>query len=601
MDLRVSQKIIYSELIIGAVVLATLIPYELLTMDFTRVQTARYLVMTLFVLAPLGMWSLFYFMDRWECRPIVMLSFFHERGMTPPDGLVAAACVRALNLPLIHAVSIFVRYELICVLDCGALYALGLPSDKTLQLFASSAIALAVYPVFSFFLTERLLAPARGVIAGYAHAVRIDPGKIFRVGARTRIVTILLTTTLIPLVILSLLTWRVIGAELAEHINDPSLVRHMLWQLADAIFLVIIAAILLAAALGGLVAGSISRPLEHMTGVIRRLEKDGLHHRMHFITNDEFGVLSRSFDSMTDQLEKSRAELEAVNRTLEQRVAEKTRNLTLAYERIRRSNLSLADANRKLESANEQLTQLDRLKSDFLSVVAHEIRTPLTSIKAFTEAILLKPNLTGEKREQMLRTVNAETDRLTRLVNAMLDLTRIESGGLDWHIEPLSPAELARSSVAGVQALADNKNLAVVCAIPETLPCMRGDRDRVGQVLMNLLSNAIKFSGPGGTITVSGRTDTGLDAVAVSVTDTGPGIPEQDHELIFDKFRRSRGGLSDSADGTGLGLAISRQIVEQLGGKIWVESTPGRGCTFTFALPLCDRAGLDIPPSSAVE
>jgi signal transduction histidine kinase len=306
------------------------------------------------------------------------------------------------------------------------------------------------------------------------------------------------------------------------------------------IFLVTIATLILTSGIGILLATSISNPLSHMVSVIRRLEKGSLNARSNLISNDELGVLSVSFDRMAQEIEKNRHELEDLNRNLEFRVAEKTENLTKAYERLQFSNQNLAVANRELELANKKLKELDQLKSDFISVVSHELRTPLTSIKAFTELIIMKPGMTGEKRNRLLSIINNETDRLARLINDILDLTKIEAGKLSWHVTHVSLSEIIQNSVTSMQSLADNKSLSIIMNVPSSLPNLYGDRDRLIQVITNILSNAIKFTHDGGTISINAfAEDDPRHQIIVKITDTGVGIPSRDFDVIFEKFRRS--------------------------------------------------------------
>ncbi len=254
-----------------------------------------------------------------------------------------------------------------------------------------------------------------------------------------------------------------------------------------------------------------------------------------------------------------------------------------AEERLRRSSVELREANKKLET-------LDRLKSDFVSTVSHELRTPLTSIKANAELIMMKPQLQEEKKQRLLTIINDESDRLGRLINDLLDLSRIEAGTVQWRSERVSWSEIIPLSVEGVLPLARNKDQRVITSLDDGLPVMQGDRDRVMQLLTNLLSNAIKFTPAGGAIAVRAHLEHApVPRIVVSVTDTGVGIPPEDIELIFDKFHRSSRHLADQTEGTGLGLTIARQIVEHHGGDIWATSTLGSGSIFTFTIPLAAR------------
>jgi len=588
MKLYVSKKIAYSELLIVAVVFTTLIPYIIYNMGYSPAQLFHYVNITMLILAPIGFFSLFYFIDRWECRPIEMLSFYLERRLEPPDDIMAAARVRALNLPLVHSASILIRYELIVLVDCfymGIVGGLSLKDNIRLGIYAG--VGLAIFPIFSFFLTERFLYPVRQILAEKTKTVRVDESRVIKINTRTRLVSILLASVIAPLIALGELVYRRVGTELKVLLGDASFVQPVMTQLSNLIFFVTVIALILAAGIGILLATSISNPLAHLMKVIRELEKGNLNARSYLISNDEIGVLSQSFDRMAQEIEKNRSELEDLNRNLEFRVTEKTQNLTRAYERLQLSNQNLAVANRDLEEANRKLKELDQLKSDFISIVSHELRTPLTSIKAFAELIIMKPGMAMDRQQKLLGVINSETDRLARLINDILDLTKIEAGKLSWHITELSVDEVIKNSIATMQSLADNKSILVSIQIEPRLPVLVGDRDRLVQVLTNVLSNSIKFTPQGGKIEVTARlVQTPKPQIVVAVSDTGVGVPDEDLELIFEKFQRSGDVLTNNTEGTGLGLTISRQIVEYHGGRIWVESTLGKGSTFTFTLPL---------------
>ncbi len=588
MELNVSKKIIYSELVIIAVIFSTLIPYILVSMQFSTAHLFHYIFITIVILAPIGIFSAYYFMERWETRPIEMLAFYLKRRLDPPDDVMAEARTRALNLPIVHAATVLVRYELITLLDCLYMGTVGgLPLKENIRLGLYAGIGLAFFPIFSFFLTERLLYPVRQFLAEKTRNISVDESKVIHINTRTRLVTILLATVTAPLIALGVLMYRKVGMELSlmPVVFSPN--QPVMNQLFNLIFLVTIATLILTSGIGILLATSISNPLGHMVSVIRRLEKGALNARSNLISNDELGVLSVSFDRMAQEIEKNRRELEDLNRNLEFRVAEKTENLTKAYERLQFSNQNLAVANRELELANKKLKELDQLKSDFISVVSHELRTPLTSIKAFTELIIMKPRMTGEKRNRLLTIINNETDRLARLINDILDLTKIEAGKLSWHVTRVSLSEIIRNSVNSMQSLADNKSLSIIMNVPASLPTLYGDRDRLIQVITNILSNAVKFTPDGGTISINAFTENDPRyQIMVKISDTGVGIPSRDFDVIFEKFRRSGDVLTTHAEGTGLGLAITKQIVEYHGGRIWAESTPGKGSSFSFILPL---------------
>jgi len=251
---------------------------------------------------------------------------------------------------------------------------------------------------------------------------------------------------------------------------------------------------------------------------------------------------------------------------------------------LERKSRELTAATLELREANERLQELDRVKDDIMSSVTHELRTPLTSIRAFSELLRDDPKMHLPDRERFLGLIVSETERLTRLINQTLDLAKIESGRADWNACELDLKEVVEQSIAATSQLFREKGAHVELDLPDNLPLILADRDRLIQVMLNLLSNAAKFLTPG-----SGRIRVGLrmlaEALEVSVTDNGPGIRPQDQELIFEKFRQVGDTMTAKPSGTGLGLPISRRIVEHLGGRLWVESVPGEGATFLFTLP----------------
>ena len=263
----------------------------------------------------------------------------------------------------------------------------------------------------------------------------------------------------------------------------------------------------------------------------------------------------------------------------------------IAYSKaLEQKSHELEAATAELRAANERLQELDRMKDDFVSTVSHELRTPLTSIRAFAELLFDRPDTPPEKRQQFLGIILKETERLTRLIDQILDLAKIESGRAQWHTEALDLRELVQDAAAATSQLFDDKGVALETRLPEGVPRVAADRDRLQQVLLNLLSNAVKFS-PGGSGRV--RIELALEPgrVRVDVGDNGIGIEPREHESIFEKFHQVGDTLTDKPRGTGLGLPISRRIVRQFGGELWVESVPGRGATFSFTLPLTGAPG----------
>lgn len=256
-----------------------------------------------------------------------------------------------------------------------------------------------------------------------------------------------------------------------------------------------------------------------------------------------------------------------------------------AYSReLEQKSRELEAATRELKAANEQLKEYDRLKDDFMSSVTHELRTPLTSIRAFSEILLEDPRIELAERKRFLSIIVSETERLTRLVNQVLDLAKIESGHAEWANDRVDMREVVVQAAEATGQLFRDRGAALELQVPATVPSIVADRDRLIQVMLNLLSNAVKFVDRGG-----GRVVVGLHAadgqISVDVTDNGPGIGAQDQQLIFEKFRQGGEALTNKPAGTGLGLPICRHIIEHYGGRIWVDSKPGHGARFSFVLP----------------
>jgi sigma-B regulation protein RsbU (phosphoserine phosphatase) len=241
----------------------------------------------------------------------------------------------------------------------------------------------------------------------------------------------------------------------------------------------------------------------------------------------------------------------------------------------------------ELEEANQRLTELDRLKSDFVSTVSHELRTPLTAIRSLSESLLEgRANIPSERQQQFLAIITQESQRLSRMINQLLDLSKIEAGKMEWRIESLDLREVVAQAVLTNHALFDDKAIELETSpFPDRVPVL-ADRDQIIQVLTNLLSNAAKFTLPGGRVWV--RTLSSDGRAVVEVEDTGVGILPEQIDAIFERFRQVGDTLTAKPEGAGLGLPISREIVEHHGGLLTVRSAPERGSCFRITLPLTD-------------
>ncbi len=250
---------------------------------------------------------------------------------------------------------------------------------------------------------------------------------------------------------------------------------------------------------------------------------------------------------------------------------------------LRAYSKALEKATEELRAANQRLESLDRLKDDFMSSVTHELRTPLTSIRALAELMVDDSDMPAEQRQRFLGIVVTETERLTRLVNQVLDMAKIESGNAEWHNADVDLVALLRQAAQTVQELLRERGAELVMRLPARVPTLRADPDRLMQVLMNLLSNAAKFvPAQGGRVEL--RLVADGEGATVEVQDNGPGVPKAQRALIFEKFRQG-GDVWNRPQGTGLGLPISRQIVEHFGGRMELRPDAGRGACFAFMLP----------------
>jgi Na+/proline symporter/signal transduction histidine kinase len=265
-------------------------------------------------------------------------------------------------------------------------------------------------------------------------------------------------------------------------------------------------------------------------------------------------------------------------------ILDEASQVVMYSHRLEQKSRELEAATAELRAANERLKELDRLKDDFVTMVSHELRTPLTSIRTFSEILREDPNVDAAQRRKFLDIITKESERLTRLINQVLDLSKLDAGKAEWQEARLDMREVISDTLTAMDQQFQERGIRVEARLPERETRVIGDVDRMIQVMLNLLSNAVKFCDPGrGTIEI-GLTERG-GSLRVDVRDNGAGISPQDQAVIFDKFRQG-GDVGGRAQGTGLGLHICRHIIEHHGGRLWVESRPGAGACFSFTLPV---------------
>jgi signal transduction histidine kinase len=312
-----------------------------------------------------------------------------------------------------------------------------------------------------------------------------------------------------------------------------------------------------------LLARNLVRPIESMRAAAAGIGSGALDERIEISSSDELGALAEEFNRMAAQLEASYA-------TLERKVQERTREL--------------ADALAELDVKSGELEAASRHKSEFLANMSHELRTPLNAISGFSQ--VLRKGLFGEineKQAEYLDDILASARHQLSLIDDVLDLAKVEAGQIELHPAPFSLPEALGRGVVIVRERATKGGVRISMTVGPGVGTVVGDERRVTQVLFNLLSNAVKFTPSGGEVAVSASRLDG--AVHVSVRDTGPGIAPEDQERIFEEFQQAELGKAQR-EGTGLGLALSKRLVELHDGRLWVESEPGHGSTFTFTLPV---------------
>ncbi len=308
-------------------------------------------------------------------------------------------------------------------------------------------------------------------------------------------------------------------------------------------------------------------PVRRLRETTEKVQAGDLAIRSQIRTGDEFEQLAGAFNSMLDQVERSQVQLRSMNESLDLKVSE-------------------------LSEANIGLFESNRLKSEFLANVSHELRTPLNSIIGFAEVLdeLARNDAAADpKRLRYIQNILTSGRSLLEMINELLEMAKIEAGRMEVSIEPTSIRDLIEGLTAIMRPQAEAKSIEVKVLVGRNLPMIETDAGKLQQILYNFLSNAIKFTPVGGTVTVSAdrlaRQD-GRPGVRLAVSDTGPGIPYDLQDAIFEKFRQLDAGHTREHPGTGLGLAICRELADLLGATVSLVSEPGSGATFFVDVPL---------------
>jgi signal transduction histidine kinase len=308
-------------------------------------------------------------------------------------------------------------------------------------------------------------------------------------------------------------------------------------------------------------ASRITKPLEALTSGAKDLAEGHFDRRLSITSHDELEILADTFNHMTGRLKENVEQLE--------------------------------ESNKKLAAVNEELKELDRMKSDLLANVSHELRTPLTAIKGYTDYILERRlGAITEKQEKGLVVVQRNLERLSKTINALLDFSRMDVGRIALNLQPFPLGPLLDQIVTALRSELEKKGLKLTTDIERGLPPVIADREKLSAVLENLIINALKFTPEGGRITVSASRGgaPGRPSARIRVADTGVGIAPDQIAKIFNRFHQVDTSSTRRFGGVGLGLAIVKSILDAHGTTIGVESEIGRGTTFSFVLPVLDRA-----------
>jgi signal transduction histidine kinase len=343
------------------------------------------------------------------------------------------------------------------------------------------------------------------------------------------------------------------------------------WKLRATILSAMVTAVLLAVLAGWLMSRQIEKPIRQLAGASEKVAQGDLSLSVDVKSSDEIGILAHSFNQMVLSLRKSRDELQQWGKKLERRVKQRTADLE--------------QKSRELSKANVRLEELSQLKSHFLANMSHELRTPLNSILGFSEVLQDKMfGALNEKQEQYVNYIMESGQHLLSLINNILDLSKIEAGKMEIEVAKIRIGDLLKDSLTMVKEMALKQSVELGLKLEDDIPEIYADERKVKQIAFNLLSNAVKFTPDGGRVGIQAVKE--QEDIRVTVWDTGIGIKEEDKGKLFKEFQQLDSGANKRYQGTGLGLALSKRLVEMHGGRIWVESEPGKGSRFSFTLPI---------------
>lgn len=431
-------------------------------------------------------------------------------------------------------------------------------------------------------------------------------------------------------------------------LDDKSELQELNWNLFTILIQAMLFGLVVAICLSFLLSKTITDPVERLTDQAARIAAGDFDSSANIRSGDEIGILSDTFDEMSAQLSSTLRQVEEERNKLEtlflhmadgmvafdeqgqllqfnpaaegmlgrplgdrlryidvfpdvqvrqEDVAKDGRSIEIDFAagprflKIYFAPIRLGTDKTGLMAVLHDVTEqrkLDDSRREFVANVSHELRTPLTNVRGYAETLMSADDIDRPTQLRFLGVISSEADRMTRIVKDLLTLTRLDYNRMEMHMEPMDLRELGQKAAQAMEGQAAGKGLFLTCTLPDALPPVLGDAERIQQVVINIITNAIKYNKPQGSICITGGTEG--EQVFLRVADTGIGVPREDQKRLFERFYRVDKARSRESGGTGLGLAIAKQIVESHGGHIGFESEYGQGSTFTVYLPRMKEA-----------
>ena len=426
-------------------------------------------------------------------------------------------------------------------------------------------------------------------------------------------------------------------------LDDKSELQELNWNLFTILIQAMLFGLVVAICLSFLLSKTITDPVERLTDQAARIAAGDFDSSADIKSSDEIGILSDTFDEMSVQLSNTLRQVEEERNkldTLFQHMADgmvafddqgqllqfnpaaegmlgRKLDESLCYTdvfpevQVRQEDMAmdgrsieidfaagprflkiyfapirLGGDNKGLMAVLHDFTEqrkLDDSRREFVANVSHELRNPLTNVRGYAETLMSVDDIDRGTQMRFLGVISSEADRMTRIVKDLLTLTRLDYNRMEMHMEPMDLRELGQKAAQAMEGQATGQGLTLNCQLPDSLPMVVGDAERIQQVIINIITNAIKYNKPQGAIYITGGTEG--EKVFLRVEDTGIGVPKEDLKRLFERFYRVDKARSRESGGTGLGLAIAKQIVESHGGSIGFDSEYGKGSVVTLYLP----------------